>query len=131
MIDLDSGLIRRRPAGVVETKKRTPPVRAGRKLLAHLRRWRRLDGPGAEYVVTFRGKPVNDVRDVWNRARAAAGLDGDVTVHTLRHSRATHMMRQRVPVWDAAQALGMSVEMLQRTYGHHNPDWGAGPADAR
>jgi integrase len=131
MIDLKTGLMLRRPPGVAETKKRTPPVRVGRRLLAHLRRWRRLDGPNATHLITFGGKPVRDVNDGWARARDRSGLSDDVTVHTLRHSRATHLMRQRVPVWEAAQSLGMSVEMLQRVYGHHNPDWGTGPADAR
>jgi integrase len=41
----------------------------------------------------------------------------------MRHSRATWMMQARVPVWEAAGALGMSLETLERTYGHHHPDF--------
>jgi integrase len=131
MIDLESRILQRRPPGVRETKKRTPPVRIGSRLLTHLRRWQRLDGPAAVYVISHGGKAVKELGAGWVGVRKLAGLSDDVTPHTLRHSRATHMMRQRVNVWDAAQSLGMSVEMLQRVYGHHHPDWGAGPAEAR
>src|SRR5262249_31586443 len=46
MLDLTSGTMRRRPYGVGESRtKRSPPVRLGRRILAHLRRWRRLHEP--------------------------------------------------------------------------------------
>jgi hypothetical protein len=32
-------------------------------------------------------------------------------------------MQAGVDVWEAAGALGMTVDMLTRTYGHHHPDW--------
>jgi hypothetical protein len=41
------------------------------------------------------------------------------------------MMRQAVNPWEAAQALGMSLEMLQRRYGHHHPAWQNEAAEAR
>jgi integrase len=46
-IDFEHGIMRRRAAGEqnIGTKRR-PPARLGRRILAHLRRWRRLDGPG-------------------------------------------------------------------------------------
>ena len=31
-------------------------------------------------------------------------------------------MQRGVPIWEAAGFLGMSPEVLQDTYGHHNPD---------
>jgi hypothetical protein len=54
-----------------------------------------------------------------------------VIPHALRQSRATYMMKQRVGPWQASQSLGMSLEMLQKTYGHHHPDWQADAAEAR
>ncbi|VIO73839.1 tyrosine-type recombinase/integrase [Bradyrhizobium ivorense] len=131
MVDLETGIMQRRPEGLAETKKRTPPVRAGRRLLSHLRRWRRLDGPKAKYVMEYGGGPVLDHGEGWRAARKLAGLSEDVTPHTLRHSRATHMMRQRVDPWQAARSLGMSLEMLQTTYGHHHPDWQSEAAEAK
>jgi hypothetical protein len=32
-------------------------------------------------------------------------------------------MQRGVPIWQAAGYLGMSAEVLERTYGHHHPDY--------
>jgi hypothetical protein len=32
-------------------------------------------------------------------------------------------MQRGVPIWQAAGYLGMSAEMIERTYGHHHPDY--------
>jgi len=45
-----------------------------------------------------------------------------VTPHVLRHTCATWLMQAGVPRWEAAGYLGMTVETLQRVYGHHHPD---------
>lgn len=131
MVDLESRIMLRRPPGVAETRKRRPPFRIGRRLLSHLRRWRRLDGPGAKYVLEFGGKPALSQDTGWVMARNMPGSVPDVTPHTLRHSRCTHLMRQGVPVWEAAQSVGMSVETMQRVYGHHQPGWQENAAEAR
>ena len=59
-----------------------------------------------------------------------AGLWGKVTPHTLRHTAATWLMQRGVPMWQAAGYLGMSVQMIERTYGHHHPDYMRGAAQA-
>lgn len=122
-IDLKTGVMRRRAAGKAEDKrKRTPPVRLGRKLLTHLRRWHRMDEGAGPWVVHYDGKPVKRIKRAWAGAVKRAGLVG-VTPHTLRHTRATWLMLAGIDAWEAAGSLGMSVEMLQRTYGHHHPDF--------
>jgi integrase len=131
MVDVEAGIMHRRPPGVAETKKRTPPVRIGRRLLSHLRRWRRIDGRKATFILERGGKASKDMGNAWRAARILSGLSKDVTPHTLRHSRATHMMRPRVDPWQAARSLGMSLEMLQSTYGHHHPDWQSDAAEAK
>ncbi|RZN09706.1 hypothetical protein CWO91_16895 [Bradyrhizobium genosp. SA-3] len=131
MVDLESRIMQRRPEGVAETRKKRPPVKIGRRLLSHLRRWRRLDGPNAKYVIEYGGKPCSDLGTAWDMARDMPGSIPDVTPHTLRHSRATHLMRQGVDVWEASKSLGMSAEMLERVYGHHRPDWQENAAEAR
>lgn len=131
MVDLDARIMHRRPPGVAETKKRTPPFRIGRRLLSHLRRWRRLDGPKARFIIEHGGKPARDMGDGWRAACVLSGLSKDVTPHTLRHSRATHLMRQGKDIWQSARSLGMSVEMLETTYGHHRPDWQSDVAEAK
>lgn len=137
-VDLERGVLHRKPSDEAETKKRKPPARLGRRILAHMRRWRVQDeaarqralAAGVEdaqllyrYVVTWRGKHISSVRTAWALAVELAGLDGEVIRHTLRHTRATWMMLNRVDEWEASGHLGMSVQTLRDTYGHHHPDW--------
>lgn len=132
MIDFESQVMLRKPPGVQQAhNKRSPKVRIGSRLIAHLKRWKRLDGKGAEYVVAFRGQPLIRPLRSWQRARKAAKLPAYVTPHILRHSRATNMLRQGVDPWEASNALGMSLQTLLKVYGHHIPDWQKNAADAR
>jgi integrase len=121
-IDLARGVMLRREHGAPETKKRAPPVRLGDRILAHLRRWRRLDG-NSTYVVYYDGKRIQKMRRSWRTAVKSAGLGEGVTPHTLRHSRATWLMQSGIDPWEAAGHLGLSLEMLQRVYGKHHPDF--------
>jgi integrase len=123
MVDLQTGIMRRRPRGVPETKKRTPPVKVGFRLLAHLRRWHRMDKNPTGPIIHFRGKAIGRPEKAWPRVRKLAKLPAYVTPHVLRHSRATHSLRAGGKPWDVANALGMSVEVLLKVYGHHIPDW--------
>ncbi|TIN06710.1 MAG: site-specific integrase, partial [Mesorhizobium sp.] len=63
------------------------------------------------------------VRTAWEAAVELAWLDDAVTPHVLRHTRATWMMQAGIDKWQAAGALGMSLQMLEENYGHHHPDW--------
>jgi integrase len=126
-IDLLRGVMARiRPGEAVgASKKRAPPVRLGRRIIAHLTRWRAQDmarNPPVTYLCHYEGRPVDDPHASWARVTKAAGLEG-VTRHTLRHTRATHLMQSgRVTTWEAAGFLGMTVRTLERIYGHHSPD---------
>ena len=40
------------------------------------------------------------------------------------------MMQAGVDVWQAAGFLGMTVEMLERVYGHHHPSYQVEAAEA-
>jgi integrase len=126
-VDLSRGVLHRRGRNVEESTKRQPPARLGRRIAFHLRRWQRMDtaaglGGMGSAVVHWEGQPIQKLRRSWDTACRLAGLEG-VTPHTLRHSRATWMMQARVDPWQVAGFLGMSLITLQRTYGHHHPDW--------
>jgi len=41
----------------------------------------------------------------------------------LRHTAATWLMQRGADPWKAAGFLGMSVEVLLDTYGHHHPEF--------
>lgn len=72
-------------------------------------------------MIHIGGKPVADIKSAFQAACRRAGLNG-VTPHTLRHTSATWLMQAGVPKWEAAGFLAMSLETLEKTYGHHHPD---------
>jgi integrase len=121
-IDLDAGLFYRKAPKARENKKRQPPVTLPKRLLAHLQRWERKQ-IAHNFVVEHHGKPVQSIRTAWNSARVEAGLDEDVTPHTLRHTAATWLVLNGTDIGKAADFLGMSAETLHRHYRHHHPDY--------
>jgi integrase len=123
-IDLARGVMLRRAPGARESKqKRTPPVRLGSRILAHLRRWRRLDERRCVHVCHYNGQRIGHLFHSWPTATARAGLGKDVTPHTLRHTRATWLMQAGIDPWEAAGHLGMSPAILQSVYAKHHPDF--------
>lgn len=128
-VDVERGLLHRvRPGVAQDARKRAPPVRLGRKIRAHLRRWKRLDAGRSWWVCHFGGKPTEDPHTAWAKVIEAAELPG-VTRHVLRHTRATWLMQAGADMWQAAGFLGMTVQTLSRVYGHHHPDYQGGVAD--
>jgi hypothetical protein len=100
-----------------------------RRLLAHLRRWV-VKGIVSEYFVEWSGRPVKSVKTAFKTALGLAKVRGRISPHTLRHTAATWLMQNGVDKWEAAGFLGMSVEMLDRVYGHHHPEHLRGAAHA-
>jgi len=128
-VDLEGGLFYRLPQGATPTKKRQPPAPIPARLLAHMRRWH-VKGIVKDHFVEWNGSPIASVKTALKTAVGLAGLSGKVTPHTFRHTAATWLMQTGVSVWRAAGFLGMSVETLDRVYGHHHPDFLADAADA-
>jgi integrase len=120
-VDLEEGIFYRLAIGRRATKKRQPTVPIPPRLLAHLRSWKAKE-IACEHFVEWNGRPVQSVKTAFETAVRLAKLSGRVTPHTLRHTAATWLMRAGVDKWEAAGFLGMSVEMLDRVYGHHHPD---------
>jgi integrase len=119
-VDLDDGVIYRRPRTAIETSKRKPPLPVPPRLLPHLRRWRRHT---ARFLIEWNGLPIaSQERRAWSRARELAGLGKDVTPHVLRHTCATWLLQSGVPIYDVAGVLGCSEAVVRKTYGHHAKD---------
>lgn len=147
--DLDAGTIYRRGKSEKDHRtKRRPMVRMPDRLLAHMKRWRRIDEAEQEKRAKRVGKqrvksagggaelpPITTVLHHGGRALAGrirtgfegivrdAGLPSEVTPHWLRHTCATWLMESedQVPLWDAAAYTGMTVQTLEKCYGHHRP----------
>lgn len=131
MVNLETGVMQRKQRNAIKTKKRAPPVRLGNRLIAHLRRWRRLDDPKSQFIINYRGRAIHRPVSSWDRVREVADLPAHVTPHVLRHTRATNMLKAGVSPWEVANALGMSVKVLLDVYGHHSPDWQKDAANVR
>lgn len=135
-VDLERGVIFRRAEGErVAHNKRKPPVKMAKRLLAHMKRWKRLDGwteetTGIRYVVHYFGKPITKENKAFRAAIAAAGLPPEVTPHVLRHTRGTWLAQHNVPSHQAAASLGLTVEEYERTYLHNDPAFQRDAADA-
>ena len=134
--DLDRGVIFRRAEGErVAHNKRKPPVKMARRLLAHMKRWKRMDGwtdqqAGYRYIVHYYGAPITKENKAFRSAIAAAGLGEDVTPHILRHTRGTWLANSGVPSGQAASSLGLTTDEYERTYLHNDPSFQQDAADA-
>jgi integrase len=121
-VDLEQAIFYRLAIGRRATNKRQTPAPIPPRLLAHMRRWVHR-GIVTSHFIEWHGMPVKSVKTGFKHAVDLAGLWGKVTPHTLRHTAATWLMQRGVPIWQAAGYLGMSAAMIERTYGHHHPDY--------
>ena len=83
------------------------------------KRTQREDGSG--YVIEFGGQPIKSIKKSFRGAVKRAGLDKDTTPHTLLHSAITHLMLSGADIYDVANYVSKSVEVIQRVYAHHSP----------
>lgn len=131
-IDLDRAMIYRKGSREAQTNKRRTPAPISGRLMAHLRRWKRL---GDSHVIEFetrakraggeieiRRTPVASIKRAWRTARIAAGLDEAVTPHCLRHTFAAWSVQSGVSNAKIAAALGTTEQVVQDVYGHHAPE---------
>ncbi|MDF2369423.1 MAG: site-specific integrase [Rhizobiaceae bacterium] len=123
-VDLEAGIIYRAAPRARRSRKRKPPVVIANRLRPWLRRWAAKDA-GLRYVVHWKGNRIERIHKSFTAAANAAGLgkDNDVIPHCLRHTCATWLMQNGADKWKACNSLGMSMEMLERVYGHHHPDY--------
>lgn len=113
------------PAGKKKTKKRQPPQPLPAPLLGHMRRWEK---NGQSHPVEFNGAPVERVDKAFRALVRDLGFD-DVVIHTLRHTAITWGLQNGMELWQAEGYFGVSVEVLNRVYGHHSVDHLQGAAD--
>lgn len=126
-VDLQRGVMHRRAPGTVDkATKRRPPIKLGKRILAHLSRWKRLD-KGIRTVIHYDGKPVKKLRRSWATACRLAKVQA--SPHDLRRTRATILMSRGLNPETIAQSLGMSVEILRSTYTQYDPEWQKDIAD--
>jgi len=131
-LDAVNGIIYRAGRGERQTRKRRTAARMPDRLLAHVRRWARLDlaqGPQMA-IIRYKGKPITRQQRGWDAVVKAAGLGSDVTPHVLKHSAATWLLRAGVDLWDVAGLTSTSTKTLEGVYGHHSPEFQQATAKA-
>lgn len=122
-VDLDSGLYYRLPEDFDEAdNKRSPTCRVPDRLLAHMRRWRDRKLM-RQFFVEFDAEPVKSIKTGWRTMVTGAKLTGRPTPHTTRHTCVTWLKQAGVPSFEVAGFVGMSEAMVDRVYGHHDPNF--------
>jgi integrase len=118
-IDFERGVINLRKQGAA-TRKSRAIVPMSRGLRASLSTAK--EAALSDYVVEYAGKKVGSIRKGFDNAVQRAGLS-DVTIHTLRHTAAVHLVSNGVPIDQVAQYLGHSnVAITYQTYARFAPE---------
>jgi integrase len=120
-VDTVNGVFHRHAEGEAETTKRQPTVKLSPRLVAHLRRWKRLDGRQT-FVVAYHGAKVASVKTALRTTCKLAGVD-PVTAYTLRHTAASWLVARGLPTRKVADFIGTGEQMILSHYGHLAPDY--------
>jgi integrase len=120
-VDTVNGVFHRHADGEAATTKRQPTVKLASRLLAHLRRWQRLNDQQT-YVVSFHGAKVASVKTALHTACRLAGVE-PVTAYTLRHTAASWLVARGLPTRKVADFIGTGEQMILSHYGHLAPDY--------
>lgn len=127
-IDTERGVLYRMGKGEKQTNKRRSVARCPARLLAHVRRWKRM---GANFVCEdSHGNRVKDIKKGWNNARTIAELGPEVTPHVLKHTAITWAMQNGASKEDAASFFSTTIQTIESTYWHHSPFCQSSAVDA-
>jgi integrase len=126
-VDLDHRRIAYQKPGRRETKKRRATVPINPVAFAALAEARLV--AVSDYVIEYHSKQIHSIKTGFAQACATAGIK-DCSAHVLRHSAATHLVMAGVPLIQIARLLGDTVDMVERVYGKHSPDFLRDAADA-
>ncbi len=119
-VDFERGRINFNPPGRLETKKRRVAVPMTTTLRDGL-----LDAQDfatTDFVIEFRGKAVQDIKRGFASKAEAAGMNW-VTPHVLRHTGASILAQQGIPLLEIAQIMGDNVRTVEKHYLKFSPDY--------
>jgi len=103
------------------TNKRKAAVRIGDVLHEILSK--AIEQSQSGFVVEYRGEPICGVRRSFREACIRAGLGDDVIPYTLRHTGATLLAANGVPLWQLSGMLGHSLQRTTEIYAKHCPEF--------
>ncbi len=82
------------------------------------------------YVISYRGKPVKDIKNGLAKVVGEAGIKKKVTPHTLKHTAITWMVQDGMSLTVISDLTKTSEKILRSVYSHHRPDYQAELGDA-
>ena len=74
-----------------------------------------------EHVIEFNGKRIKSVKGAFWLLCNDCGIKA--SPHVLRHTAATWLVMDGVPLREVARLLGNSEAMVEQVYGKHSPDY--------
>lgn len=119
-VDLAAKLIHFRVAGRQETKKRRATVPINRTLYVALEEARQV--AVSDWVIEYHGARSGNPKKAFERAVKRAGIE-PCTPHTLRHTAASWLVMEGVPLAQVARFLGDTEAMIERVYGKFSPSY--------
>jgi integrase len=124
-VSLEKNRIRLDKPGAAVTSKRRPIVPIAKPLRSTIERClSEAKAAGSTYLLGDVKPRIGQFDRLVRRAGLAMLPERDMrpagkpTPHTLRHSRATHLLQAGVSPWAVAQLLGDRLETVTRVYGH-------------
>jgi len=117
-VDIEQGIINLRlPDGATRKGRASVPMNGMTRGALQTAR----DAALTDYVVEYAGGRVKSIRKGFQNACTRAGLEG-VTIHTLRHSAAVHMVSAGISMHKVSQYLGHSnTQITERVYARFAP----------
>ncbi|MBR0925200.1 hypothetical protein ABH973_002399 [Bradyrhizobium ottawaense] len=122
-IDLENGVFHRvKPGTKTSANKRSPKVDMPPEAVDEIAGWREMDG-GCPWVFPSldRSGPLGQerMRVIYDEAMDELGIEG-VFAHIWRHTLITRMVEEGVSAYAIAEVCGVSVQMINRVYDHHD-----------
>lgn len=116
-VDFERGVINLKLK--VEQNPLTKKVRKGRSVVpmnewARVALWEAKQGALTDNVIEWNAEPVKSIRKGFTAAVARAGLGSDVTPHTLRHTAASWLESDGIPMGQISRFLGHKTESVTR-----------------
>ncbi|SOR32538.1 Integrase family protein [Methylorubrum extorquens] len=120
-VDFEDGLLHLNPEEREQTSKHRPVVKMPPILIAYMRQLPR----ESDFVVSYRGRPVDRYYTALGEGRKRAGLDERVNLYSARHTVARWMRKERVPIEEISGQLGHRVRgfAITEIYAAYSPDY--------
>jgi integrase len=74
-----------------------------------------------DHVIEYNGRPTRAIKKAFSRLCESCGIKA--SPHVLRHTAATWLVMDGVPLSEVARLLGDSEKTVETVYGKHSPDY--------